>query len=262
MPTIPNMAAPGAIGGTTPNTAAFTTLTAGTGTFSVDASGNVTATSLGTTRLAAEGGKTELYEGTNNGNNKVTIQASAALTADKNIVAENIVETGGAIGAATATTPSADDNDTSVATTAYVQTEITATASDTQTLTNKTFNTASTGNDVTVPLNGDLDGAITDPADADDMIYKKVQNAMTLTDIHCLAEGGGTITLTLQECTTAGASCANIEGAITCDSDGAEDDGTLTDSAIAAGAWIKVLYSAPSGTVNNVAWTVYGTQTW
>lgn len=130
------------------------------------------------------------------------------------------------------------------------------------TLTNKTMNTASTGNDITVPLNGVLDGAITDPADADDMIYKKVQNAMTLTDIHCLAEGGGTITLTLQECTTAGASCANIEGAITCDADGAEDDGTLTDGAIAAGAWIKVLYSAPTGTVTNLAWTVYGTQTW
>lgn len=124
MPTIPNMAAPGAIGGTTPNTAAFTTLTAGTGTFSVDASGNVTATSLGTTRLAAEGGKTELYEGTNNGNNKVTIQAGASLSADKTIVAENIVETGGAIGAATATTPSAGDDDTSVPTTEWVNDEI------------------------------------------------------------------------------------------------------------------------------------------
>lgn len=136
------------------------------------------------------------------------------------------------------------------------------TTSSTSTLTNKTIDTAATGNAITVPLNGVLDGAITDPADADDMIYKKAQNAITLTDIHCLAEGGGTITLTLQECTTAGASCANIETAITCDADGAEDDGTLSDASIAAGAWIKVLYSAPTGTVNNVAWTVYGTQTW
>lgn len=136
------------------------------------------------------------------------------------------------------------------------------TASGTSTLTNKTLDTAATGNAITVPLNGVLDGAITDPADADDMIYAKAPNALTITDIHCLAEGGGTITLTLQECTAAGASCANIEGAITCDADGAEDDGTLTDGAIAAGAWIKVLYSAPTGTVNNVAWTVYGTQTW
>lgn len=55
----------------------------------------------------------------------------------------------GAIGAATATTASANDNDTSVATTAYVQTELTAYASDTVTQTNKTFNAASTGNVLT-----------------------------------------------------------------------------------------------------------------
>lgn len=169
---------------------------------------------------------------------------------------------GGDIAAGTATTPSANDNDTSVATTAYVQTEIAAVASDSMTLTNKTLSYAGTGNDLTMPLNGLLDFAITDPADADDLIFKKVQNALTLTDIHCLAEGGGTITVTYQECTTAGASCAAIEGAITADSDGAEDDGTLTDGSIAAGAWIKVLFSAPTGTVTNAACTVYGTQVW
>lgn len=169
---------------------------------------------------------------------------------------------GGDIGAGAATTPSANDNDTSIATTAYVQTELTAYASDAVTFTNKAYDTVGAGNSLTVPLNGILNGAITDPADADDMIYVKAPNAMTITDIHCLAEGGGTITITLQECSASGGSCANIEGAITCDADGAEDDGTLTDGAIAAGAWIKVLYSAPTGTVNNVAWTVYGTQTW
>lgn len=52
----------------------------------------------------------------------------------------NIALVGGNIGAATATTPAANDNDTSVATTAYVQTELTAYASDTVTLTNKTIN--------------------------------------------------------------------------------------------------------------------------
>jgi hypothetical protein len=52
-----------------------------------------------------------------------------------------------ALGAsATATTPSANDNDTSVATTAYVQTELTAYASDTITFTNKTFDSWGTGN--------------------------------------------------------------------------------------------------------------------
>jgi hypothetical protein len=44
---------------------------------------------------------------------------------------------GGDIGGGTATTPSANDNDTSIATTAYVQSELSAYASDTVTLTNK-----------------------------------------------------------------------------------------------------------------------------
>jgi hypothetical protein len=53
---------------------------------------------------------------------------------------------GGDIAAGTATTPSANDNDTSVATTAYVQAELTAYASDTVTFTGKTFDAAGTGN--------------------------------------------------------------------------------------------------------------------
>jgi hypothetical protein len=173
------------------------------------------------------------------------------------------LESGGNIGAGTATTPSANDNDTSIATTAYVQSELSAYASDTVTLTNKTLDTAGTGNAITVPLNGVLDGAITDPADADDMIYVKAPNAMTITDIHCNAEGGGSITLTLQECNDATCSSpSTIENAITCNGGNDEDDGTLTDGSIAAGAWIKVLFSAPTGTVSNLAWSVYGTQTW
>lgn len=74
----------------------------------------------------------------------------------------DFLEAGDNIGAATATTPSANDNDTSVATTAYVQTELTAYASDTVTLTNKTLNCSSgTGNTCTIweRRGGDLVGA-------------------------------------------------------------------------------------------------------
>jgi hypothetical protein len=137
-----------------------------------------------------------------------------------------------------------------------------ATVDGTKTFTNTTYSTAGTGNDFTAPLNGVFDNSITDPADADDLIYAKSMNAATITDIYCIAEGGGTITLTLQECDSAGANCGNIEGAITCDSDGAEDDGTLTDGNFAANGWIKALFSAPSGTVNSLAWSVKGTQVW
>lgn len=45
-----------------------------------------------------------------------------------------------------APTASANDNDTSIATTAYVQTELTGYAADSATLTNKTFDAAGTGN--------------------------------------------------------------------------------------------------------------------
>lgn len=62
-----------------------------------------------------------------------------------------LVFAGGAIGAATATTPSADDNDTSVATTAFVQTELTGYDAQTKTLTNTTLSTESTGNVLTIP---------------------------------------------------------------------------------------------------------------
>lgn len=58
---------------------------------------------------------------------------------------------GGNIAAGTATTPSADDNDTSIATTAYVQTELTNYAADTVTFTNKSYNAGGTGNTLTIP---------------------------------------------------------------------------------------------------------------
>ena len=56
------------------------------------------------------------------------------------------------IGVATATTPAANDNDTSVATTSYVQTELTAYASDTVTLTAKTLDAEGTGNILSIPI--------------------------------------------------------------------------------------------------------------
>lgn len=52
----------------------------------------------------------------------------------------------------TASTPSADDNDTSIATTAYVQTELAAYAADTKTLTNTTLSAEGTGNVLTIPF--------------------------------------------------------------------------------------------------------------
>lgn len=138
------------------------------------------------------------------------------------------------------------------------------TPANTKTLTNTTLNTAGTGNDITVPLNGLLDDSITTPADADDLIYAWTEHALILTKIYCVAQGTTpSITITLQECDDA--TCAapsTIENAITCDGGLDEDDGTLTDGSIAAGAFIKILFGAPTGTVTSLKWSVKGTQVW
>jgi hypothetical protein len=55
---------------------------------------------------------------------------------------DSVTVTGWVMGASTATTPSADDNDTSLATTAYVQTELGAYATDTVTFQNKDLTNA------------------------------------------------------------------------------------------------------------------------
>lgn len=57
----------------------------------------------------------------------------------------------GNIGAGSATTASANDNTTLIATTAYVQTELTALGADTFTFTNKTLDAEATGNVITLP---------------------------------------------------------------------------------------------------------------
>ena len=61
-------------------------------------------------------------------------------------IADTVTVTGWTMGASVATTPTANDNDTSLATTAYVQTELTAYNSDTVSFTNKTLDALATGN--------------------------------------------------------------------------------------------------------------------
>jgi hypothetical protein len=131
------------------------------------------------------------------------------------------------------------------------------TDSTTNTLTNKTYDPAATGNVFT--FYNQKDFTILDPVAADNSMLFKARNAMTVSDIHCLAQGGGTITLQILECDSAGANCAGLDGAstITCDSDGAEDDGSLSNGSIDAGDWVQVLYGAPSGTVNTLTYSIY-----
>ena len=79
---------------------------------------------------------------------------------------------GGDVGAATATTPAANDNDTSVATTAYVQSELTAYASDTVTFTNKTL---------TAPIISSISntGTLTLPTSTDTLVGRATTDTLT-----------------------------------------------------------------------------------
>lgn len=95
------------------------------------------------------------------------------------------------------------------------------------------------------------------PADADDFLLFKARQAITITDIHVIAQGGTSISVDIQECDSAGANCSSVDAAITADTDGAEDDGTLSNPTIDAGDWVKVVLGAPSGTVNFVSGSIY-----
>jgi len=131
---------------------------------------------------------------------------------------------------------------------------------DSVTFTNKTLNTASTGNDITVPY--ELPATLVSPADTDDPLIDKVKRATTLTGYDCVAIGGGTISVDIQECDADGANCATTGATTAACGATNTNDATLTDTAIASGAWLKMVVGAPSGTVSQVSVKLYGTQTW
>jgi len=101
---------------------------------------------------------------------------------------------------------------------------------------------------------------ISDPTDADDFFWFRAPAGMTLASFNCIAEGTSpSITVDLQECDSAGANCASVlTAAVT--ADGGNDAGIISDTAVAAGAWMRALLGAPSGTVTAVSFTLAGTQ--
>jgi hypothetical protein len=102
---------------------------------------------------------------------------------------------------------------------------------------------------------------ISNPADADDYYWVRAPGVLTLSGFHCIAQGTTpSITVDLQECSVADpASCTSVLSApVTCTASDAA--GTLTDTSVAAGAWMMVVLGAPSGTVTGVTWSMEGTQ--
>jgi len=86
------------------------------------------------------------------------------------------------------------------------------------------------------------------PATSDDINLMKAPWGMTIVGIDAIVQGTTSVTGQLQECSSTGASCTDLDSDIVADSDGAADDGSLTDSAIALGNWIRWKTTGVSGT--------------
>lgn len=94
------------------------------------------------------------------------------------------------------------------------------------------------------------------PADTDDINLMKAPYGMSIIGIDAIVQGTTSVTGQLQECASDGTSCADLDSDIVADADGAADDGSLTDSAIASGAWIRWKTTSVSGTPTFLTVTV------
>jgi hypothetical protein len=135
---------------------------------------------------------------------------------------------GGDIAAGTATTPAANDNDTSVATTAYVQGELTAYASDSVTLTNKTLDADdNTLQDFPVEIGAALSDESTDLAAGTAKLTLRAPFAFTLTGVRVsvnTAPAGSTVIVDVNE---AGSTVLSTKASI----DAGEETSTTAASA-------------------------------
>lgn len=88
------------------------------------------------------------------------------------------------------------------------------------------------------------------PTDADDNIpfFTPVDN-ITITGVYGITQGGTSIAGTISDGT-------NTLEAITFDSDGQADDGSITNGTFTADERMEIDFSAPTGTVNWVTWCV------
>jgi D-serine deaminase-like pyridoxal phosphate-dependent protein len=96
------------------------------------------------------------------------------------------------------------------------------------------------------------------PADADDFLFWRANEAVTVTSLDCIVEDATSAVVVIVECDSAGDNCgtSRLSESLTCDVDGATDDGTIGEAAIAAGAWFRAQVGTVTGTPGHVAVTV------
>lgn len=79
------------------------------------------------------------------------------------------------------------------------------------------------------------------PSDDKAFLIGKAPKDLTITDIHCIVDpdrSGETAVIDVRECDSTGDSCSTVDATITCDNDGADDDGSFSNGAIDATDWV------------------------
>lgn len=80
----------------------------------------------------------------------------------------------------------------------------------------------------------------------------KAEDGYTITSINCIvdpADSSESAVVDVQECDSTGDNCSTVDAAITCDNDGAADDGSLSNPSIDAGDWWIIDFGTITGTV-------------
>lgn len=101
---------------------------------------------------------------------------------------------------------------------------------------------------------------VANPATGTYLIGKAV-DGMTVNSINCIVDPAGTgenTVIQLQECDSTGDNCTDVDSGtdITCDNDGAADDGSLSNPSIDANDWYALEIVSVSGTVSQAIITV------
>jgi hypothetical protein len=102
-----------------------------------------------------------------------------------------------------------------------------------------------------------LSVVVLSPATTDDPFIFKAPYGMTITDIDCIVGAATNTVIQVEECDATGASCTDVDATdITCDTDGAADDGSLSNASIDANDWVHLDIVSVSGTPGQVSVTI------
>jgi hypothetical protein len=91
------------------------------------------------------------------------------------------------------------------------------------------------------------------PVDADNLLFWRVESAVTVTGIDCIVNAATSAVITVQECNSNGASCTTTEAAITCATTNTTEASGIDDAAWDATDWTRIDVGTVTGTVGHVA---------